>query len=76
MPAYVNPASLRDEPLRLKRTADADYSVMVRDVRAGRIFASMAPGMVMMWAWTITGPCESRSNNASLKRPIGSAAPE
>lgn len=56
MPTYVDPASLRDEPLRLKRQADADYSVMIKDLRAGRIFAGMAPGMVMMWEWTITGP--------------------
>ena len=56
MQVYVNTASLRDEPLRLKRRADADYSVMVKDLRAGRIVAGMTPGMVMMWEWTITGP--------------------
>ena len=56
MPPYVDPLSLRCEPLKWKRIADADYSVMVKDLRVGRIFASLARGMVMMWEWTITGP--------------------
>lgn len=56
MPAYVDPVSLHDAPLMLKRIAEDDYAVMIKDMREGRIFAGMSPGMVMMWTWTITGP--------------------
>jgi hypothetical protein len=41
MVTYIDPASLKDEPLRLKRLAGADYAVMVKDLRAGRILAAM-----------------------------------
>lgn len=56
MVSYVDPATLKDEPLRLKRIADADYSVMVKDMRAGRIMATMTTDNTVVWLWTVTGP--------------------
>jgi hypothetical protein len=57
MPAYIDPASLKDVPLMLKQLADDDFSVRVAGRLAGRIMAKPVAGQREVWFWTITGPC-------------------
>lgn len=56
MPHYVDPAGFERQPLILKRHAEGDYAVIVRDMVAGRIMAQDRSGGRRIWFWTVTGP--------------------
>lgn len=56
MPHYVDPASFEGEPLFLKRQAEGDYAVIVRDMVAGRIMHQPRSFGQKVWFWTVTGP--------------------
>lgn len=54
--ALIDPARLVSQPLRLRRTAEDDYAVVVADLIAGRIMRKPIAGGVEVWFWTMTGP--------------------
>lgn len=54
--ALIDPARLVSLPLRLCRTAEDDYAVLVADLIAGRIMRKAVAGGVEVWFWTVTGP--------------------
>ena len=56
MDSYVASPELTDQPLLLKRLAAGDYSVTVKDLRAGRIMQKPLSGGRCVWLWTMTGP--------------------
>lgn len=56
MPHYVDPASFEGQPLILKRYAEGDYGVVVRDLVAGRIMHQPRSFGQKVWFWTVTGP--------------------
>jgi hypothetical protein len=55
-PSYVDPATLKDEPLILKRIGEGDYSVRAINRVAGRIMLKSVSGSRAVWLWTVTGP--------------------
>lgn len=52
----IDPASLVSQPLRLRRTAEDDFAVLVADLIAGRIMRKAVAGGFEVWFWTLTGP--------------------
>lgn len=54
--SLVHPFKLIDQPLRLRRTAGDDYTVLVADLTAGRIMRKPMAGGGENWLWSLTGP--------------------
>ena len=52
----IDPSTLVGQPLRLRRTAAGDYSVVIGDLPAGRIMRKPVAGGSEVWLWTVTGP--------------------
>lgn len=52
----IDPKTLVGQQLRLRKTAEADYTVRVADLAAGRIMRKPVAGGSTVWLWTVTGP--------------------
>ena len=52
----IDPASLIGQSLRLRRSAEEDYAVVVGDLIAGRILLKPMAGGGEVWLWSVTGP--------------------
>jgi hypothetical protein len=56
MVRFINPATLQDNPLMLRRIGPDDFAVTVGGLPAGRIMAKPLAGSRVVWFWTVTGP--------------------
>ena len=52
----VDPATLLEQPLMLRKIGDDDYAVAVAGLALGRIMKSSRGHGRVMWFWTLTGP--------------------
>ncbi len=65
MPNYVDPKRFAGKPLTLRTVADADASVMIDGLRAGRIMEQVRAGQGRVFFWTLTAPYMNEVQAAS-----------
>lgn len=56
MPNSIDPASLSNMPLKLRRAAAGDFTVAIAGLVVGRIMLKPEQGGSGVWFWTLTGP--------------------